>query len=116
MSKVLYKKGDITIKSEYGDIGLYTPYSCLFMDDTPENRKKICKIAEINMKDLMGGFSMESFDNLHAGDKIYNEIDGIMEVVFGDFYGDGKKIMCFADGKSVYPAFQFDPKDWELMK
>lgn len=116
MMKVLYKKGDILIKSEYGDIGLYTPYSYLFMDDTPKNRKKICKIAEIKMKDLEGGFSMENFDNLHSGDKIYNETDGIMEVMFVDFYGNGNKIMCFADKNSVYPASQFDPKDWELVK
>lgn len=59
---------------------------------------------------------MKSFDNLKKGDKIYNEDDGIMEVMFGDFYGDGKKIMVFADGKSVYPAFQFYPEDWELVK
>ena len=52
MGKVLYNKGGILIKSEYGDIGLYTPYSFVFMKDTPENRKKICKIEKIRMEDL----------------------------------------------------------------
>ena len=52
MSKILYNKGGITIKSEYGDLGLYTLYTCIFIEDTPENRKKICKMAEIKMKDL----------------------------------------------------------------
>lgn len=59
---------------------------------------------------------MKTFRGLHDGDKIFNETDGFMEVVFGDFYGDGKKVMCFMDKKSVYPAFQFDPADWTLVK
>lgn len=52
MGKVLYNKNGIILKREYGDIALYTPYNVTFATDTPENLKKICKIAEIKMKDL----------------------------------------------------------------
>lgn len=49
---VLYDKGGILIKREYGDIGLYTPHTFVFFPDTPENLKKVCKMAEIKLKDL----------------------------------------------------------------
>lgn len=56
---------------------------------------------------------MKTFDNLKAGDRIFNEEDGIMKVGFYDFYATGEKIMCFVDKNSVWPAFQFYPEDWE---
>lgn len=52
MSNVLYNKGGITLKREYGDLALYTPWNVTFATDTPENLKKICKMAEIKLKDL----------------------------------------------------------------
>lgn len=57
---------------------------------------------------------MKTFENLRNGNVIENPDDGQMTVMFYDFYGDGKAIMCFADGKSIYPAFQFYPADWSL--
>lgn len=59
---------------------------------------------------------MKTFANLKAGNRITNPIDGTMEVLFWDFHGTGKKVMCFADGKSIYPASEFDPADWEIKK
>ena len=52
MSNVLYNKNGILIKREFGDLGLYTPYTFAFFPDTPENLKKICKMAEIKLTDL----------------------------------------------------------------
>lgn len=53
------------------------------------------------------------YKELKKGDKIKSLIDGeVMEVMFYDFYGDGK-ILCFATEKSIYPADEFSPSDWE---
>lgn len=59
---------------------------------------------------------MKTFEGLKAGTRIRNETDGVMEVLFWDFYSTGKKIMCFADGKNIYPASEFSAKDWEVIK
>lgn len=59
---------------------------------------------------------MKTFDVLHEGDKVWNEDDGTMSVMFCDLYGDGEKIKCLADDRSVYPASQFDPADWEMLE
>ena len=58
---------------------------------------------------------MKSFNNLKAGNRIKSDDDTVMEVLFWDFHSTGKKILCFADGKSIYPASEFDPVDWKLM-
>ena len=47
--EVLYNKGDVLIKSEFGDIALYTPYLMVYKPDTPENRKIIFDIAGVKM-------------------------------------------------------------------
>ena len=39
---------------------------------------------------------MKSFDVLHEGNKVWNEEDGTMSVMFCDVNSDGKKIMCLA--------------------
>lgn len=59
---------------------------------------------------------MKSFDVLHEGNKVWNEEDGTMSVMFYDVNSDGKKIMCLADDRSIYPASQFDPADWERLE
>lgn len=59
---------------------------------------------------------MKTFEGLKAGTRIRNNGDGVMEVLFWDFYSTGKKVMCFADGKHIYPASEFSPKDWEKIK
>lgn len=59
---------------------------------------------------------MKSFDVLHEGNKVWNEEDGTMSVAFCDVNSDGKKIMCLADDRSIYPASQFDPADWEMLE
>ena len=58
---------------------------------------------------------MKTFANLKKGDRIYNPIDGIMEVLFWDIYGDGEDIMCFAGEKSIWSSYDFNPADWELV-
>lgn len=48
----LYNKNGITLKREFGDVALYTPYNVTFAKDTPENLRKICDIAGIKLTDL----------------------------------------------------------------
>ena len=59
---------------------------------------------------------MKTFKGLKAGTRIRNNEDGVMEVLFWDFYSTGKKVMCFADGKRILPASVFSPKAWEKIK
>ena len=59
---------------------------------------------------------MKTFANLKAGTRIYNKASKLMEVLYWDYFSEGKKIMCFADGKSIHPASEFDPADWEIKK
>ena len=57
---------------------------------------------------------MKTFDNLKAGTRIVNDDGDVMEVLFWDFYGKGKKIRCVANGKSIWPISEFSPADWEV--
>ncbi len=58
---------------------------------------------------------MKSFDGLKAGTRITCG-EYLMECLFWDYYGTGKKVMCFADGRNIYPATEFSPADWEIHK
>lgn len=58
---------------------------------------------------------MRTFESLKAGDRIISKDGKKMECLFWDFYGNGK-IRCLADGKSIFPATEFDPEDWEKVR
>ena len=61
-------------------------------------------------------YIMKTFEGMKAGTRICSKTFGLMEVLYWDYFSEGKKIMCFADGKSIYPASKFDPADWEIKK
>ncbi len=54
--------------------------------------------------------------NLKDGDIVHNATDGDMEVVWYDWYGEGREELCFKTEKSIFLGSQFDPNDWELKK
>lgn len=58
---------------------------------------------------------MKTFEGLKSGTIITNPVDGEMMVCYSDaFSEDNEKVLCLADSTSVYPAWQFDPKDWSM--
>lgn len=59
---------------------------------------------------------MKTFKGLRAGTRIYNKDSKLMEVLYYDFFSKGKKILCLADGRYIYPASDFDPAEWEIKK
>lgn len=59
---------------------------------------------------------VKTFKDLPAGAYLKSNDGEAMQVVFYDFYSTGEPIMCLANDKSMYPASEFDPKDWVLMK
>lgn len=58
---------------------------------------------------------MKSFNNIKAGNRIKSGDGTVMEALFWVFHSTDKKTLCFADGRSIYPASKFDPADWELV-
>ena len=56
---------------------------------------------------------MERFE----ANKVLKDRDGNrMETMMWDFYSTGEPILCMADEDSIYPAREFDPRDWEVVK
>ena len=58
---------------------------------------------------------MKSFEGLKEGTVIHNDIDGDMTVTYTDWYSDtNEPELCFVSEKCLWPAWQFDPADWEV--
>lgn len=50
MKEVLYKKNNVEVRCEYGDVTLYSDSLMIVQKDTPANRKSLLKIAEVKAK------------------------------------------------------------------
>lgn len=58
---------------------------------------------------------MKTFEGLVAGTIVTNPTDGDMMIGYTTYFSeDDTPAQCLGDGKTVWPAYQFDPRDWEV--
>ena len=58
---------------------------------------------------------MKTFEGLVAGTIITNPTDGDMMISYTTYFSeDDTPVQCLEDEKSIWPAYQFDPRDWEV--
>ena len=50
MKKVLFKKNDVEVRCEYGDVVLYSQYLMIAKKDTPANRASLLRIANVKAR------------------------------------------------------------------
>ena len=59
---------------------------------------------------------LKTFDGLKEGTLLKDCNGDHYTVSHYDFYGDGECVACLVTMRGIYPASEFDPRDFEIVK